>query len=78
MTVVVAFLCTDGVVVGADSMLTPSMGGQVVGHHKGLKVCKIDGEQIFAFAGDQGLGARFQIMAAGSHALAAQVGHPID
>ncbi|QCQ99172.1 hypothetical protein [Brevundimonas sp. SGAir0440] len=78
MTVVVAFLCTDGVVVGADSMLTPSMGGQGVGHHKGRKVGRIDGEQIFAFAGDQGLGARFQIMAAGSHALANQVGHPID
>jgi len=78
MTVVVAFLCTDGVVVAADSMLTPSMGGQGVGHHKGRKVCRVDGDQIFAFAGDQGLGARFQIMAGGSHALAGQVGHPID
>lgn len=78
MTVVVAFLCTDGVVVAADSMLTPTLGGQGVGHHKGRKVCRIAGEQVFAFAGDQGLAARFQIMADGSHALTGSVGHPID
>lgn len=78
MTVVVAFLCSDGVVVAADSMLTPTMGGQAVGHHKARKVCRIAGEQVFAFAGDQGLAARFQIMADGSHAMAANGQHPID
>jgi hypothetical protein len=33
MTVVVAFHCSDGVVIAADSMITPSMGGLGVGHH---------------------------------------------
>jgi hypothetical protein len=50
MTAVVAFLCTDGVVLAADSMLTPSIGGVGgVGHHQGLKVEVIAGPQIFAF-----------------------------
>lgn len=78
MTVAVGFYCHDGIVIGADSMLTPSIGGLSVGHHKGLKVHLLVGEQIFAFAGDQGQGARFQIMADGSHALPATVSHPID
>ena len=78
MTVVVAFLCADGVVVAGDSMLTPRVGGISVGHHKGVKVDILQGPQVFAFAGDLGLAARFKIMADGSHALAAQVQHPID
>lgn len=78
MTVAVGFYCRDGVVVGADSMLTPSMGGISVGHHKGQKVHLLAGNQLFAFAGDQGQAARFQIMADGSHAMAANVPHPID
>lgn len=78
MTVAVGFYCHDGIVVGADSMLTPSMGGINVGHHKGRKVHLLTGNQLFAFAGDQGQAARFQIMADGSHAMAGTVGHPID
>jgi len=78
MTVSVGFYCHDGVVVGADSMLTPSMGNINVGHHKGQKVHLLAGGQIFAFAGDQGQAARFQIMADGSHAMASAVAHPID
>ncbi len=78
MTVVVSFLCTDGVVIAADSMLTPSMGGISVGHHKGRKVEILTGPQLFAFAGDQGQGARFRIMADGGHASAAQGNHAID
>lgn len=78
MTVVVAFHCTDGVVVAADSMLTPSMGGINVGHHKGCKVEVLSGPQVYAFAGDQGQGARFRIMADGSFAAATTVQHPID
>jgi hypothetical protein len=69
MTVVVAFLCTDGAVVAADSMMTPSIGEMDVGHHKGLKVEVIDGPQIFAFAGDQGQAARFKIMAGTCHGV---------
>lgn len=78
MTVAIGFYCHDGIVVGADSMLTPSMGGINVGHHKGKKVHLLAGNQLFAFAGDQGQAARFQIMADGSHGLAATVAHPID
>ena len=78
MTVVVAFLCKDGVVIGADSMLTPSMGNINVGHHKGVKVHELAGTQLFAFAGDQGQAARFQIMANGSHAQIAHSAHAID
>ena len=78
MTAVVAFLCTDGIVVAADSMLTPSIGGVNVGHHKGLKVEILSGQQVFAFAGDQGQGARFRILADGNSSLAASQNHPID
>lgn len=78
MTVVIGFFCHDGVVVGADSMLTPSMGGMPVGHHKGQKVHILAGDQVFAFAGDQGQAARLQIMADGSAQMINIVGHPID
>lgn len=78
MTVVVGFLCHDGIVIGADSMLTPSMGGINVGHHKGQKVHQLDGGQLFAFAGDQGQAARFQHMAHVNHALPSQEQFPID
>lgn len=78
MTVAVGFYCHDGVVIGADSMLTPSMGNLAVGHHKGQKVHLLNGGQVYAFAGDQGQAARFQIMADGSHSMVSAVGHPID
>jgi 20S proteasome alpha/beta subunit len=78
MTVVVAFLCSDGVVVAADSMLTPSLGGISVGHHKGKKIDLLDGNQIFSFAGDLGQALRFKIMANSGHEHILQVNHPID
>lgn len=78
MTVVVAFYCSDGVVIAADSMLTPSMGGMGVGHHHGLKIAVLDGPQLFAFAGDQGQADRFKVMTNGSHGLINQVAHPLD
>lgn len=78
MTVVVAFNCTDGVVIAADSMITPSMGGINVGHHHGKKIEVLRGPQLFAFAGDQGQGARFRVMAELSHALAGTTSHPLD
>lgn len=58
MTVVVGFHCSDGVVIAADSMITPSLGNAAVGHHKGQKVFVPQGRQIFAFAGDQGVAMR--------------------
>lgn len=78
MTVVVAFLCSDGAVVAADSMLTSSMGGLPVAHHTGRKVEVLAGQQVFAFAGDHGQGSRFKIMADGSYGQIAQTNHPIE
>lgn len=78
MTVVVAFHCSDGVVIAADSMLTTSVGGINVAHYNGRKVKVLQGNQVFAYAGDQGQGQRFEIMADGSHANIGAVGHPID
>jgi hypothetical protein len=63
MTVVVTFLCTDGMVVAADSMLTPSMGNMPTGHHKGRKVHVLPCEQVFSFAGDLGQAARVRALA---------------
>jgi hypothetical protein len=78
MTVVVAFLCSDGVAIAADSMLTPSMGGISVGHHHGRKIEVLAGPQLFAFAGDQGQGARFRFLAEGAHSQIAGLNHPMD
>jgi 20S proteasome alpha/beta subunit len=78
MTVVVAFFCTDGAVVAADSMITSSMGQFPVAHHNGRKVSILAGQQVFAYAGDQGQGARFCFMVDGSHASIAGTQHPIQ
>ncbi len=78
MTVVVAFLCTDGVVVAADSMLTSSMGQLNVAHHTGQKITVENGNQVFAYAGDQGLGHRFRIVVGANHAAIAGTPHAID
>ncbi len=60
MTVAIGFLCKDGIVLGADSMLTPTVGHLNVGHHKGVKIQTLDREQVFAFAGDMGQAARLR------------------
>lgn len=78
MTVVVSFLCTDGVVVATDSMLTSSMGNNHIAHHTGKKVAILNGSQVFAYAGDVGFGARFRIMADSSHERIDETNHPID
>jgi 20S proteasome alpha/beta subunit len=78
MTVVVAFLCADGVVIAADSMITPSMGGISVGHHHGRKIEILAGPQLFAFAGDQGQAARFRILAEHQHAQISRLAHALD
>ena len=78
MTVLVAFYCTDGVVIGADSMITPSMGNMAVGHHHGQKISVLDGPQLFAFAGDQGQSERVRIMANGINTQIANRAHEID
>jgi hypothetical protein len=78
MTVVVVFHCPDGVVIAADSMITPSMGTIGVGHHHGRKIAVLPGPQLFAFAGDQGQAARFKTMAELSYAQIPVMGHALD
>lgn len=78
MTVVVAFNCSDGVVIAADSMITPSLGGLGVGHHHGQKIAALPGPQLFAFAGDVGQNARFRILAENNHGAIAAQAHAID
>jgi hypothetical protein len=78
MTVIVAFHCSDGVVIAADSMITPSMGGLGVGHHHGQKISILPGPQIFALAGDVGQNARLRIIAENNHGVIATSGHAID
>lgn len=78
MTITIGFLCSDGVVVGVDSMLTPSMGNIATGHHKGRKLHILPGPQICGIAGDFGLAARFRIMAESNAASIATAVHPLD
>jgi hypothetical protein len=78
MTVAVAFLCTDGVVIGVDSMLTPSVGTLNVGHHHARKLDVLPGSQIYAFAGDLGQAHRFKILAEVNHARPSQAAHALD
>src|SRR5262249_11443691 len=82
MTLAVAYFCSDGIVVAADSMLTPMIGaagGPVgVGHHHGVKVYVLPGPQIFGFAGDQGQAARFRLCAEASSALIARATGVLD
>jgi hypothetical protein len=78
MTVVVAFLCSDGAVLASDSMITPTMGGISVGHHHGIKVYVLPGPQVFAFAGDQGQAARFKVLAETNYGHPSTAAHPLD
>lgn len=78
MTVLVAFHCSDGVVIAADSMITPSMGGFNIGHHHGQKLSILPGPQIFAIAGDIGQNARVRIIAENNHAIIPGCQLPID
>ncbi len=78
MTVIVAFYCADGVVVAADSMITPAIGEIAVGHHHGRKIEILSGPQLFAFAGDHGQSARFKYLADRHHALIPGTCHAID
>ena len=78
MTLVVAFACTDGAVIAADSMLTPGMGGLATGHHHARKVRILADHHVFAFAGDIGRAERFRILADGRTAEAATCAHALD
>src|SRR6266542_3728085 len=77
MTVVVGFYCSDGVVIAADSMITPSMGNLAVGHHKGQKIFARNGNQLFAFAGEQGLAMRALYVVEQNQPNLAATPHPL-
>lgn len=80
MTVAIAFLCPDGAVIAADSMLTPVIGtgaGSIgVGHHTGRKVYVLPGEQIFGLAGDVALCARIRTLVEANPAAAGMQAPP--
>ncbi len=78
MTVIVGFLCSDGAVIAADSMLTPSLGGLATGHHNARKVFLLPGDQIFAYAGDQTHAHRVKLFAELRAGLVAQADLPFD
>lgn len=72
MTIAIGFRCRDGIVLGADSMLTQSIGHLNVGHHLGIKVQTLVGDQVLAFAGDVGQAGRFRSMCESSADLIVQ------
>jgi hypothetical protein len=41
--------------------ITPSLGLTATGHHHGKKIRLVAGDQVFAYAGDQGLADRFRL-----------------
>ncbi len=59
-------------------MLTPTVGNVQVGHHKGKKVSILPGNQITAFAGDQGQALRFNNLAFINASLAQRVQSPLE
>ncbi|WP_457583159.1 hypothetical protein [Ensifer canadensis] len=70
MTVVVGFLCSDGVVIAADSMISSP-----IAHLHGQKIAVLPGPQLFALAGDLGQNARFRTYAELNHNLIPQQMH---
>ncbi len=78
MTVNVAFLCPDGVVVAADSIITPFVGNIGVGHTTGPKVSNFAGNQVFTWAGDMGLASRARGIVEANPASAGAYATPSD
>ena len=78
MTVAIGFRCRDGIVLGADSMLTQSIGHLNVGHHLGIKVQTLTGNQVLAFAGDVGQAGRFRSMCESSADLIHEATDPLQ
>ena len=71
MTLNVAFLCSDGLVLAVDSMITARMpvgaGVLPLAHQHGVKLYLLPGPQLFSYSGDPGLAARFKAIAESSH-----------
>jgi hypothetical protein len=82
MTIVVAYYCSDGMVVASDSMITSRIGigtGVLpVSHQHGVKIYVIPGPQLFAYAGDPGQAARFKAFVEANHALILQQHGALD
>jgi 20S proteasome alpha/beta subunit len=63
MTVLVGVLCSDGVVIGADSSATFSAAGQLrTIEQPAQKVFLIGADMIYAITGSLGLGQRFEFI----------------
>jgi len=65
MTIVVGFLCRDGLVIAADSMLTLSAGAFDLAQRTGKKLYALPASHVFAYAGAQGLGERLRAVVEG-------------
>lgn len=63
MTVVVAFLCSNGAVIASDSLITTTLDDDIVGEHTIKKTCALPGCRIMGWAGPLDLGLRFQAVA---------------
>lgn len=63
MTVNIAFLCTDGVVLAADSMLTTANERAPFGTGKGIsrKLHAIGSDKLFTWSGEQGQAGRLRM-----------------
>lgn len=76
MTIVVALKCSDGAVIGSDSMLTVNGFAQ----QNGQKIHLLEGspQQLFAFAGDLALAERFRAVATIHVGKLLNVEHKLD
>ncbi len=78
MTIAIAFLCVDGVVIATDSMLTPSYGENATGHHPCRKLHVLHNKQLFAFAGDLGQAERFRAIAERTKIRDTEASYPLE
>ena len=62
MTVIVSILCSDGVVLASDSMITNSIGEMGTTETKGKKVYDLGDDRIFAFCNDSSLATRARLV----------------
>ena len=62
MTVIVSILCSDGIVLASDSMITNSMGQLATTETKGKKVFNLGSNGIFAFCDDASLATRARLV----------------
>ncbi len=78
MTILVAFNCTDGVVIGADSMLTLFAGNDNASRRTSNKMYTAAGNRIFAYAGRQDNAELLRVGFEANPVILSESSHPID